>query len=187
MSDSQPETKNELLDGLLGDFLDESDQLLTQLNKNLLQLDEWVQSLDEQHPQRCDEQLLNEMFRSAHSLKGLSAMLGLTDINHLTHKIENVFDAAHHDQLSITPDVIELMFMGLDQLTAMVGLLKEPGGEPVVCDAVLEAIRRMLQTAGAEKKQTTQADAERRPVRRGGRGTPGRWRRLRHGAAIRSV
>ena len=101
------------------------------------------------------------MFRSAHSLKGLSAMLGLTDINHLTHKIENVFDAAHHDQLSITPDVTELMFMGLDQLTAMVGLLKEPGGEPVDCDAVLEAIRRMLQTAGAEKKQTTQADAER--------------------------
>ena len=187
MSDSQPETKNELLDGLLGDFLDESDQLLTQLNKNLLQLDEWVQSLDEQHPQRCDEQLLNEMFRSAHSLKGLSAMLGLTDINHLTHKIENVFDAVRHDQLSITPDVIELMFMGLDQLTAMVGLLKEPGGEPVVCDAVLEAIRRMLQTAGAEKKQTTQADARVRPVRRGGRGTPGRWRRLRHGAAIRSV
>jgi two-component system chemotaxis sensor kinase CheA len=101
------------------------------------------------------------MFRSAHSLKGLSAMLGLMDINHLTHKIENVFDAARHDELSITRDVTELMFMGLDQLTAMVGLLKEPGGEPVDCDAVLEAIHRMLQTAGAEKKQTTQADAER--------------------------
>ena len=161
MSDSQPETKNELLDSLLGDFLDESDQLLTQLNANLLQLDEWGQALGEQHPQRCDERLLNEMFRSAHSLKGLSAMLGLMDINHLTHKIENVFDAARHDELSITPDVTELMFMGLDQLTAMVGLLKEPGGEPVDCDAVLEAIRRMLQTAGVEKKQTTQADAER--------------------------
>ena len=161
MGDSQPETKNELLDSLLGDFLDESDQLLTQLNANLLQLDEWVQALGEDHPQRCDERLLNEMFRSAHSLKGLSAMLGLTDINHLTHKIENVFDAARHGQLSITRDVTELMFMGLDQLTAMVGLLKEPGGEPVDCDAVLEAIRRMLQTAGAEKKQTTQADAER--------------------------
>ena len=161
MGDSQPETKNELLDSLLGDFLDESDQLLTHLNANMLQLDDWVQSLDERRPQRCDEQLLNEMFRSAHSLKGLSAMLGLTDINHLTHKIENVFDAARHDQLSINGDVTELMFMGLDQLTAMVGLLKEPGGEPVDCDAVLEAIRRMLQTAGAEKKQTTQADAER--------------------------
>ena len=161
MSNSQPDTKNELLDGLLGDFLDESDQLLTQLNANLLQLDEWVQALDEDHQQRCDEGLMNEMFRAAHSIKGLSAMLGLTDINHLTHKIENVFDAARHGQLTITRDVTELMFMGLDQLTAMVGLLKEPSGEPVDCDAVLEAIRRMLQTAGAEKKQTTQADAER--------------------------
>jgi len=161
MSDPQTDTKNELLDSLLGDFLDESDQLLTQLNANLLQLDEWVQSLDEHHQQHCDEQLLNEMFRSAHSLKGLSAMLGLTDINHLTHKIENVFDAARHDELSITRDVTELMFMGLDQLVAMVGLLKEPDGEPVDCDAVLEAIRRLLQAAGAEKKQATQADAER--------------------------
>jgi two-component system, chemotaxis family, sensor kinase CheA len=161
MSDTQTENRNDLLDSLLGDFLDESDQLLTQLNQNLLQLDEWVQSLGEDHAERCDENLLNEMFRSAHSLKGLSAMLGLTDINHLTHKIENVFDAARHDQLTVTRDVTELMFMGLDQLTAMVGLLKEPGGDPVDCDAVLEAIRRVLQTAGAEKKQTTQADAER--------------------------
>ncbi len=161
MNDPRTDTQNELLDSLLGDFLDESDQLFTQLNANLLQLDEWVQALDEDHHQRCDDGLLNEMFRAAHSLKGLSAMLGLTDINHLTHKIENVFDAARHDELSITRDVTELMFMGLDQLTAMVGLLKEPGGEPVDCDAVLEAIRRMLQTAGAEKKQTTQADAER--------------------------
>ena len=160
MSDPQTDTKNELLDSLLGDFLDESDQLLTQLNANLLKLDEWVQSLDEHHQQRCDEQLLNEMFRSAHSLKGLSAMLGLTDINHLTHKIENVFDAARHDELSVTRDVTELMFMGLDQLVAMVGLLKEPGGEPVDCDAVLQAIRRLLQAAGAEKKQATQADAD---------------------------
>ncbi len=161
MSDAQTDAKNELLDSLLGDFLDESDQLLTQLNTNLLQLDEWVQSLGEGHQERCDDGLLNEMFRAAHSLKGLSAMLGLTDINQLTHKIENVFDAARHDQLNVTRDVTELMFMGLDQLTAMINLLKEPDGDPVDCDAVLELIRRVLQTAGAEKKQTTQADAER--------------------------
>lgn len=174
MSDVQADTRNELLDSLLGDFLDESDQLLTQLSKNLLQLDEWVQSLDEHHAQRCDESLLNEMFRSAHSLKGLSAMLGLTDINHLTHKIENVFDAARHGQLTVTRDVTELMFMGLDQLTAMVGLLKEPGGDPVECDATLEAIRRVLQIAGAEKKQATQADAERALGAATGQGTEAR-------------
>ncbi|MHB8864231.1 MAG: Hpt domain-containing protein, partial [Pirellulaceae bacterium] len=160
MSDSPSAANKNLLDDLLGDFLDESDQLLAQLNKNLLQLDEWVQALDAEHHERCDETLMNEMFRAAHSLKGLSGMLGLSDINQLTHKIENVFDAARQDQLIITRDVTDLVFMGVDQLIAMVGLLKEPGGEPVDCEVVLNAIRRVLQKAGAEKKLGTQADAQ---------------------------
>jgi two-component system, chemotaxis family, sensor kinase CheA len=161
MNESPAESKNELLDSLLSDFLDESDQHLTQLNANLLQLDEWVQALGDNHGQRCDENLVNEMFRAAHSLKGLSAMLGLTEINNLTHKIENVFDAARHGQLTVTRDITELMFMGLDQLSALVALLKEPDGPPVDCDAVLASIQRVLQTAGVEKKKATQADAER--------------------------
>ena len=78
MSNSQLNTNDDLLEAVLGDFLDESDQLLTQLNENLLQLDEWVQSLDENHEQRCDQDLLNEMFRAAHSLKGSSLNLGAT-------------------------------------------------------------------------------------------------------------
>lgn len=160
MSDSPNAGKSDLLNELLGDFLDESDQLLTQLNRNLLQIDEWVQSLGADHQERCDESLMNEMFRAAHSLKGLSGMLGLSDINQLTHKIENVFDAARHDQLVITRDVTDLIFMGVDQLVAMVGLLKEPGGDPVDCEAVLDAIRRVLQKAGAEKKLGSQAEAE---------------------------
>ena len=160
MSDSPPDIQDDLLSSLLSDFLDESDQLLAQLNENLLQLDTWAESLDEDHHQRCDEDLLNEMFRAAHSLKGLSAMLGLSDINHLTHKIENVFDAARKDELTINGDVVDLMFLGLDQLTALVELLKEPDGDPVDCDAVLEGIRQLLQSAGVERARTSQADAE---------------------------
>ena len=131
MSDSQPDTQNDLLDSLLGDFLDESDQLLTQLNENLLQLDEWVRALGDDHHEPCDAELLNEMFRTAHSIKGLSGMMGLSDINTLTHKIENVFDAARNNQLTVNRDVVDLVFMGVDQLTALVELLKEPEAEPV--------------------------------------------------------
>jgi two-component system chemotaxis sensor kinase CheA len=160
MSESQPNTQDSLLDDLLGDFLDESDQLLTQLNENLLQLDEWVQSLSDDHQEPCDADLLNEMFRAAHSLKGLSAMLGLTDINTLTHKIENVFDAARNQQLSVNADVVDLVLLGVDELTALVELLKDPNSEPVDCSAVLEGIRQLLHSAGAERKQSSQADAE---------------------------
>ena len=144
MSDSDTTAQNDLLDSLLGDFLDESDQLLTQLNERLLQLDEWVHALDADHQQPCDANLLNEMFRAAHSLKGLSAMLGLADINNLTHKIENVFDAARKNELTVNGDVTELVFMGLDQLTALIDRLKQPDSEPVDCSAVVDAIRRLL-------------------------------------------
>lgn len=161
MSFEETDTNSDFVESLLGDFLDESDQLLTRLNANLLQLDEWVQSLAVDHQQHCDENLLNEMFRAAHSLKGLSAMLGFTEINRLTHKIENVFDAARRNQLSISRNVTELIFQALDHLAAMVGQLKDPGGNPVDCNTVQEAILRLLQDAGAEQKPASQADAER--------------------------
>lgn len=161
MSDSDAATRDEFFDSLLGDFLDESGQLLDRLNENLLQLDEWVRSLDENHHERCDDALMNEMFRSAHSLKGLSAMLGLTEINGLTHKVENVFDAARKDQLTISGEVVELMFQAIDRLGGLIDSLKNPDAEPVECETVVEGIGQVLRAAGAERKQSTQADAER--------------------------
>lgn len=160
MTEPNMNPQNDLLDNLLSDFLDESDELLTQLNRKLLELDEWVQSLDDGAAGRYDADLLNEMFRAAHSLKGLSAMFGLTDINNLTHKIENVFDAARKDQLAITPDVTELMFMGVDQLAALIELVKDPDREPVESTGVLERIGQVLRGAGAEKAQGGQKDVE---------------------------
>lgn len=160
MSDSEAVARDEFFESLLGDFLDESGQLLDRLNENLLQLDDWVRALDEGHSERCDEDLMNDMFRSAHSLKGLSAMLGLADINDLTHKVENVFDAARKDELIISGDCVELMFQAVDRLVAMVDVLKEPDGESVGCAEVVQGISSLLQEAGVERKKSSQADAE---------------------------
>jgi two-component system, chemotaxis family, sensor kinase CheA len=160
MNTSENASQNEWLESMLGDFLDESGQLLEQLNKNLLQLDTQVQSgpIDQDH--RCDETLLNEMFRSAHSLKGLSAMLGLSDINKLTHKLENVFDAARKEGLNITGDVVELMFRSVDHLERLVETLKDPNSDPIECDAIIEDIHQLLQSNGVEHKQISRANAE---------------------------
>ena len=65
MSDTQSAGSDDVLDGLLGDFLDESDQLLNRLNENLMSLDEWVHAAGESADATCDENLLNEMFRAA--------------------------------------------------------------------------------------------------------------------------
>lgn len=150
---------DESYDTLLADFLDESQQLLDRLNESLLQLDE--RGRGEEPWQHGGEELLNEMFRSAHSLKGLSAMLSLGDINRLTHGMENVFDAARRDQLRIDGDVVDLMFQAVDRLLGLIEALKEPDAEPVECESVMERIRGMLHSAGVDCSQTSQEDAER--------------------------
>ena len=92
------EVNDDFTDGLMSDFLDESTGLVSRLNENLLQLDQWTKSHAAEGERPTD--LLNEMFRSAHSIKGLSGMLRLSDINVLTHKVENVFDAARNGELN---------------------------------------------------------------------------------------
>ncbi len=160
MSDPDAVSQDDFIESLLGDFLDESAQLLDRLNENLLQLDEWVRELDPSRTGRCDEELLNEMFRAAHSLKGLSAMLGLREINTLTHKVENVFDAARKEQLPVDGNVVELVFQAVDRLSALVDALKEPSGEPIEYESIIDSIGDLLRSAGAERKQSTQSDAE---------------------------
>ncbi len=159
MAATDPLPRDEMFEALLGDFLDESGQHLDRLNENLLLLDEGIREQGEQGP-ACDIEVLNEMFRAAHSLKGLSAMLGLTDINQLTHKVENVFDAARNGQLVIDRGVIDLMFRAVDRLSAMVDALRESPEEPIDAEAEIHDIAELLRRAGCEKTQSSQSDAE---------------------------
>jgi len=149
-----------LLDEMLGDFLDESDEIVSSLNENLLKLDEWARSLGEGEAAHCDDDLMNEMFRGAHSLKGLSGMLGLDNINTLTHKVENIFDAARNDQLTLNGEVVELIFQSIDKLTGMIDVLKDSDSEQVDCKQVLAKIEEVLQDADAEHVQVSAADTE---------------------------
>ena len=134
---------------MLSDFLDESQGYLTSLNNNLLRLDECVGGSGADATDRIDSGVLNEMFRDAHSLKGLSAMLQLGDINRLTHRLENVFDAARGRKLAITRDAVDLMFQALDRLTGMVDALCEQDGREIEYESVVQAIGGLLD-GGAE-------------------------------------
>ena len=70
-------------------FLEESREHLQSLNECLLVL--------EQNPE--DSSVLNEIFRSAHTIKGMSATMGFTEIAELTHEMENVLDLLRKEQL----------------------------------------------------------------------------------------
>ncbi|MCD6318149.1 chemotaxis protein CheA [Candidatus Aerophobetes bacterium] len=102
---------NEFLDdpAILGEFINESNEHLETLEPKLLRLEKEPDNLD----------LLNNIFRSFHTIKGASSFLGLTQIINLSHKLENVLDSLRRGKLKATPEIIDLLFKGTDILKAL--------------------------------------------------------------------
>lgn len=156
MSGASPQLDDGYLQSLMGDFLDESSGLVRQLNEHLLHLEELVQAANGGHATPTPA-VLNEMFRAAHSIKGLSGMLRLDQINGLTHKIENVFEAARSGHLPISGEVVDVVFQAVGRLETMIELLAGADGDPVDCDETLAAIEAVLQASGASRTVVSQA------------------------------
>ncbi len=135
---------DELMSEMLSDFLDESESYLDHLNENLLAIDELIRQQGDDAAIEVELEVLNAMFRDAHSLKGLSAMLGLNDINRLTHKIENVFDAARNDSLTVSRNVIDVILESVDRLTAMIDELSSDEPQECEYEGVVEALSQIL-------------------------------------------
>ncbi|MFJ8261516.1 chemotaxis protein CheW [Rummeliibacillus sp. NPDC094406] len=91
-------------------FIDESKEHLQSCNENLLAL--------EQNPH--DLAIVNEIFRNAHTLKGMSATMGFEDLADLTHKMENVLDAIRNEKITVTPEILDVVFESVDHLEAMI-------------------------------------------------------------------
>ena len=91
-------------------FLDESKEHLQSLNDGLLGLEDNAQDLS----------ILNEIFRNAHTLKGMSATMGYNKIAELTHEMEDVLDMLRKQQLPVTGDIIDTLFKCIDSLEQMI-------------------------------------------------------------------
>ncbi|QDP40196.1 chemotaxis protein CheA [Radiobacillus deserti] len=91
-------------------FIEESKEHIQALNDNLLVL--------EKNP--TDIGMVNEIFRSAHTLKGMSATMGYQDLANLTHKLENVLDAVRNNQLKVSSEMLDVVFEAVDHLEEMV-------------------------------------------------------------------
>ena len=100
------------------------------------------------------------MFRAAHSLKGLSGMLRLDDINGLTHKVENILDAARNGELAVTGNVVEVVYRALDRLDLMISLLNDCDRTAVDCVPVLKSIDQILIDSGTARAISSQKDAD---------------------------
>lgn len=111
-------------------FLEESLDNLQTLNESLLEL--------EQNPEDIDK--VNEIFRVAHTIKGMAATMGFTDLAELTHKMEDVLSEFREGELKVTSDVVTVLFDCLDTLEKMVDNVQEGSDEKVDIEGIMEKL-----------------------------------------------
>ncbi|WP_242250799.1 chemotaxis protein CheA [Bacillus cereus group sp. BfR-BA-01379] len=102
---------------LLNIFFEESEEHLQSLNENVLIL--------EQNP--ADMGVVGEIFRSAHTFKGMSASMEFTEMADLTHKMENVLDEIRHGNIVVHANIIDVIFECIDNLEKMVADVQQGG------------------------------------------------------------
>ncbi|WP_313798660.1 chemotaxis protein CheA [Cytobacillus sp.] len=143
-------------------FIEESKEHLQACNEQLLEL--------EKNPE--DITIVNEIFRSAHTLKGMSATMGYEDLAKLTHQMENVLDAIRNHKIKFNPEILDVVFLAVDDLEAMVQsiadggdgkrdvshvveklLLIEKGESPVHAEAKSEVAASVAEPLHAAKSQ----------------------------------
>ena len=103
-------------------FLDESHEHLQSLNDGLLSLEDNME----------DTSVVNEIFRNAHTLKGMSATMGFNKIAELTHEMEDVLDLIRKEQLKLNEDIIDTLFKCVDSLGQMIDSVGNGEAEDVV-------------------------------------------------------
>ena len=123
-------------------FLDEAQEHLQSLNENVLKM--------EKNPE--DLNVVGEIFRSAHTFKGMSATMGFKSIADLTHEMENVLDLIRNEKMTTTGEVVDVIFDCIDNLEQMVADIQ--GGGQGALD-VTDVVNRLKELQGKEKEASS--------------------------------
>lgn len=127
-------------------FFEETDEYLQTLNDCILELEE--------HPE--EKGLLDEIFRAAHTLKGMAATMGYKTMTELTHSMENVFELFKNGSLKIRGEVITLIFSCLDKLSEIVEDLREDIEKEYDISELLEELEAL--SSGDTKKEKSDVE-----------------------------
>ena len=122
-------------------FLEESMDNLQTLNESLLQL--------EQEPEDIDK--LNEIFRVAHTIKGMAATMGFNEMAELTHKMEDVLSQFREGKLKVTQQVVTILFRCLDTLEQMVNNISEGNDGNIPVDDIIKSLGSIVDGENTEE------------------------------------
>ena len=114
-------------------FIEESKEHLQACSEHLLEL--------EKNPE--DLTIVGEIFRSAHTLKGMAATMGFEDLADLTHKMENILDAIRNSKIKVNAEILDVVFESVDHLEEMVFNIADGGDGKRNVQATVEKLKRI--------------------------------------------
>lgn len=130
-------------------FFEETREHLQLLNEGLLKI--------EQNP--GDEEPIHEIFRAAHTIKGMAATMGFENITELTHKMENLLGKIRDKELALSSRIIDLLFKCLDTLEKMVENINDNNGNIDISHLISELMVLEKGNINVDKQNSVQADS----------------------------
>ncbi len=139
-------------------FIDETKEHLQTLNEHILEL--------EKDPENADT--INEIFRAAHTLKGMSGTMGFARMQRLTHDMENVFQEIRNGNMKANAKLVDILFRGLDALESYLDVISSTGNEGTednedIINDLNEMVNEGMGSSSSEKKEEAPAKKEEAP------------------------
>jgi len=141
-------------DQYLDAFIRESEEAITELNNSLLAL--------EADPE--DEDAMDSIFRTAHTLKGNFGAMGFDDASDLAHAVENLLDEMRQGNMEVTAEIMDMIFAGVDQIEMIVGEIEEHGESTTDTGEMVSQIRGALEEVTGEGGGADDADGAGEPT-----------------------
>ncbi|MBL1244556.1 MAG: chemotaxis protein CheW [Sulfurimonas sp.] len=133
---------------ILQDFLIESFELVEKLDEDLVELENTPEDLE----------LLNGIFRVAHTVKGASSFLNFDVLTHLTHHMEDVLNKARHGDLLITPDIMDVVLESIDLMKALLETIRDTSADAGI--DVAACVARLDKIAGGDGDTPSVVEAQ---------------------------
>ncbi len=135
-------------------FIDETKEHLQTLSDQLMIL--------EQEPENMDT--INEIFRAAHSLKGMAGTMGYKRMQRLTHDMENVFQEIRSGNMKVQPELVDVLFRGLDALEGYLANILESADEGTEeNEDIINTLNEIVEKGTGKASQTPEAAAQETP------------------------
>ncbi|TLD97338.1 hybrid sensor histidine kinase/response regulator [Helicobacter jaachi] len=141
---------------IMEDFLVEAFEMIEQLDQDLVELENNPEDLD----------LLNRIFRVAHTIKGSSSFLNFDILTRLTHNMEDVLNKARRGELKITPDVMDVVLHSVDLMKALLNAIRDSGTDANSGIEIDDTVTRLqsISSGGASDSQAPAQEAKAQPA-----------------------